>query len=465
MYYDVATSDITRLGLPANQSVRAEWGGKLILLALLLTVLEGAFRKWVVPGLPPARYLAYISKDVVILCAGLAGMHLTLPRYRRAASYLLAISVALILPSTLFNAAVNPAGISPVGMALSLRSYIVFPMCVFFAAGTIRSMRDIDRILVVIGILMIFVTWLGYVQYYLPIGHVLNRYETEGKDIAAIGGHARVTGTFSYITGMALFGVVGVWVGLCMLFTASSLFRRGFAVAVILAGVGCVTLTMSRGPVLFSVVIVGFSLLLLRRVKETVCVAAMLAVLIGVFVVFPPEQLKDKGIHKGLMARFEAGETGGQGVRYRIAYLLSGITTGLQHPLGVGLGAGQQGGNYVISGARNWGQGAPEGSLGRICYEVGWLGFLGAMIWKFAILRIMWVGFRSSKDPRIRALLAASLPAFAVMGLLNSWFMHTGAAFAWIIGTVSLGAIALEQQFLYRDVLQPGILPYGTTEN
>ena len=225
----------------SKPSAGRTWGGKLILLAFVLTILEGAVRKWVFPGPNPLRYLAYFSKDIVFVMAGIAGREKAGMIFRGRAQWVLGISALLILPFAVLN--FNNS--TPVGALLSLRAYVILPVCAYWAAGTIRSWRDVDRILAVVAILAVLVALLGLVQFRLPAGHVLNRYDVESAEITANYGHVRAVGTFSYIAGMASMAALAAWAGACLFLTAGGI-RRGLGVAAAVAGLVCGLVSMSR---------------------------------------------------------------------------------------------------------------------------------------------------------------------------------------------------------------------------
>jgi len=106
--------------------------------------------------------------------------------------------------------------------------------------------------------------------------------------------------------------------------------------------------------------------------------------------------------------------------------------------MGEGLGVGQVGGNFISTGKASWG-GGYETELGRVAFEVGVLGLIGVFLWRFAALREMWRRLSTSQDPKARALLAASMPLFAILAVNSMSFNHTASSFAWAIVALALG--------------------------
>jgi hypothetical protein len=404
-----------------------------------LVVFEGAFRKWVVPDSPSLRYLAYFAKEFVILFAGFAGLGVLSPRYKTIVGKLLVISVLLLAIPTLFNL----SSISAIGAVLSLRTFVLFPACAFFAAGLIRSLRDIDRMLLVFGVVTILLAGLGYVQFNLPADHVLNRYDMDIGHIATAAGHVRVTGTFSYITGMSLFCGLGCWVGLYFFLSSKEPTRTAWGVVVTSAALCCGLMTVSRGAMVFGLGTVVGSVALFRRAKPLAYfafVAMAVALLLGTS---DFEKGSQDGLWRPLVRRMKATQEREQqryGALGRLDYILQNVQGGLGLPLGKGLGITQRGSSYFAkTGA--WG-GGYEHEIGRILYEVGWPGLLAVMIWRVAVLYLIWSRLRSARDDRLRALLAVSLPLLALFSLEFNAFNHVGAAFFWLVATVALGAVS-----------------------
>ena len=210
-------------------------GTKLLILVFLLTIFEGALRKWVVSGSPLLRYGIYFSKDIVFACAALVSIQDS--RWtQRALMLYLPFSAATLLVPTL----VNFGNIQGVGLVLSVRAYLVLPFCAFIAAGCVRSTRDINAVILAVALSTIVVAGLGVMQFFLPSSHYLNRYETGAADSGHIveeAGHARVTGTFAFITGMGIMTGVGAWAGAYLFLSAPTKLRRLFAIGILAAGV------------------------------------------------------------------------------------------------------------------------------------------------------------------------------------------------------------------------------------
>ncbi len=287
------------------------WGGKLLLLVFVLTILEGAIRKWIFPGANSLRYLAYFSKDIVFVVAGIMGMRKAGAVFRDRASRVLGIGVLLILPF----AVLSFSNSTPIGAILSLRAYVILPVCAYWAAGTIKSWRDVDRILAVVSILAVLVALLGLVQFRLPPGHWLNRYDAEDAIVVAGYGHVRATGTFAYIGGMACMGVFAAWTGACLFLTGGGI-RRSLGLAAAVSGLICGLVSMSRSGVFPWLLILAIAPLCFGHRKELIYVGILSV--IGLWIVGGTDRdsNEEQGFYDVALKRFDNADT----TSHRIAY-------------------------------------------------------------------------------------------------------------------------------------------------
>jgi hypothetical protein len=416
-------------------------GGKWVLIVFLLTIFEGAIRKWLVPDSPTFRYSVYFSKDVAFVCAALAGLAHAQSKLKLVGALWVVSFIALLVP-TIVNIGNTPG----VGALLSVRAYLIVPMCAFLGAYTLRSLRDVDWIVSAVGVSTIAVAILGAVQFDLPQNHFLNSYEGSGEGVHIIAeyGHVRATGTFAFITGMAMMTGVGAWAGL-YLFLSGGLRKRLLGLAVLVAGLICSLTSMSRGGIVLYAMTIAGGIILFRRLKESALL--IMVGLIG-FWLFGGGSSADESVDPGLQGAVVQRFQGADSPVDRLSYILMNLQLGLTgDPLGRGLGRGQVGGNFAETGGRSWG-GGYESELGRIAFEVGILGWFGVVLWRITAVVQMGKLLLRAEDIRVRALLAASLPLFTMLAMNYMAFNHTGSSFAWAIFALALGAATLDRQRL-----------------
>jgi hypothetical protein len=111
-----------------------------------------------------------------------------------------------------------------------------------------------------------------------------------------------------------------------------------------------------------------------------------------------------------------------------------------EYPFGEGLGLGQPGGMYASYSVRA--SGGTEFEWGRIAFEVGVAGLLGALVIRAITALMCWRSLSASHEAPRRLVIAAALPFFAMMALGNMGFNHTGNSAAWAVMTTALGAVA-----------------------
>jgi hypothetical protein len=419
----------------ANWSALSVWSSaSLIAGVMLLTIFEGALRKWVFDSSDMLRYATYFSKDILFVVAGYLGWQ------RRPIcdlSWLAICAAMIILPS----AGPTMASLSPIGVLLSVRAYLIIPICAYLAASLIRGFADIERCALVVAIASIGVAALGLLQTRLSPNHFLNRYDTgtEGSSVVFKLGQVRAVGTFAYITGMGMMAGAAAWAGAVLALPTPG--RRPWIQAIgmggIAAGFVCSATSMSRtGLLLWGFTVVGACVLYFRPGQVLgLALAAMLAIPFlggddGGGEDFGGR--KEKSLTSGLMTRLEEGNVFSDRANYVWTNLILGLTN---DPLGAGLGQGQQGAGAT---ARN--RGGYESEFGRIAFEIGPIGLLAVLFMRLSTCRRLWQGLSRELDNSTRIVVAASIPYFVAMVFVGMAFNHTGSSFAWAIACLGLAA-------------------------
>jgi hypothetical protein len=175
-------------------------------VALVLVVLEGAIRKWLVPG---AQDLVYFAKDVVLLGA-YAGFWRSRERVRYRPPAMPALRLALVAGAVfgLFEI-FNPALPNLLVGILGWKAYFFYVPLLYVMPAAFDSDVELARFLRRYALLSIPVGLLALAQFLSPSSSALNTYarggEAEGGYVTTFGTSAfvRVTATFSYISGYA----------------------------------------------------------------------------------------------------------------------------------------------------------------------------------------------------------------------------------------------------------------------
>jgi hypothetical protein len=416
---------------PSATAGRKAW--LILLVALAMTVLEGAFRKWVFPGAGAMKYTMYFSKDIVFV-----GLLLLPERTRRSTA--MRVFEPWLLPGcvlvALGGALSSLSGFNLVGAVLTARAAIVLPLVAWLAVPRLAGL-PLRWVLWLLLACTIVNFALSVEQNRLPPGHILNRYSTDEEvNIVAEKSGVRATGTFSYITGLSIMSAVGVWTGIALMSLARNHWERGAGWTTLAAGFGCGLASISRGPIFIGLAMVGGCFLLSRdwrtKLARGLAVAIFCIVIAGVLGI----SATFSNLHEGWQDR----ETKTSGETEHRVFGPIGECLGVAQvaPLGVGFGVNQAGGYYA---AREYGQKfvTNDNQFPRMIMETGIVGLFGYLIiGTGAILALQAEKFTATRGLRT-VLLATQLFLLAIFytaGIFN----HTGAAFAWFIFAAVLAA-------------------------
>ena len=174
--------------------------------ALVLVLLEGAIRKWVLPG---ASDLVYFAKDFVLL-----GCYFGFYRQFEGTSLAslwpdLPVSIIQICGMLIVLSACNPNIGSFLAAILGLRGYMFYlPIC-FIIPHLFRTRQELLLNLSCYAIIALPICLLGFVQYKSDGFSVINTYagglSEYGASTFGVSDRIRITGTFSYLSGHVVF--------------------------------------------------------------------------------------------------------------------------------------------------------------------------------------------------------------------------------------------------------------------
>jgi hypothetical protein len=435
-----SSPSLIQRALVARPSAAEPWdpGISLLVGVLVLTILEGAARKWLFAEKPGLRYAVYFSKDALFLCAAYLGAR----RQQRFALPWFGLCAGLVILPSLFGTLAHS---NAVGIALSVRAYLIVPLCAFLCVPLVRSFADIERCAKIVALATLLMAPLGVIQYRLPPGHWLNRMDSGGEESLGVSnsGYVRASGTYAYLAGMTVMAGLGGWAGtlLALPLPGRRKTLRQFGFVVIGAALVCALVSMSRSALLvWGVCVVGAFALFWGMSRALIACIGVATVVVAVGLASPKEQLEatsgPDSITVGMMNRIRHSDTFSE----RLSMVLDELWLGVsQYTLGEGLGLGQPGGMYASYGARV--NGGTEFEWGRIAFEVGVAGLLGALLIRIVPGVICWRTLLVARDPVQRAIIATALPFFGIMALGNMAFNHTGNSAAWAVMTFALAAV------------------------
>ncbi|MDX2257895.1 MAG: hypothetical protein NW205_03160 [Hyphomicrobiaceae bacterium] len=412
----------------------------LIAFVLLMT-FDGAIRKW---GLPGAQQVIFILKDVLLL--GLLGYALTSGVKRLAPSAMPAhVQVAM---AAYFGWVVvqgfNPHLPNFAVALLGMKAHLLYAALIVLMPIATRSLADVGRILAVFyPILVLPPLVIGIAQVFSPADSILNRQIGEDLEAIAYFGEAglvRVTGTFSYISGMAAFLCVAALVGVWLVLSGV----RSLLV-IILVALTIGTLPMSGSRAVLTIVVAGAGLMLAAALAAGVLSlgrATMMAAVAGLAVIL--SGLYFDSIWQALWQRFSDNADEGQ-TRVVTAFGNAFDYFEVAGPLGFGTGAANLGAPALVPGVTpfSW---LPVGTqfeeeAGRIVLELGSIGWGLSMLLRIAILAWVLQLVVSGRSRAIRLVGILALP-FAALALYQGQGVfaatYQAVAFWFVVAVVAM---------------------------
>ncbi|HSS47968.1 MAG TPA: hypothetical protein VLX28_03380 [Thermoanaerobaculia bacterium] len=345
---------------------------------MILLVLEGAIRKWLLPG---SQDLVYFAKDVLFLGAYLGFLQSPVrSRLRYPQAPALYSGLALGAGIGLFEV-FNPRLPNFLVGFLGFKAYFLYVPLLFVVPAVFPDDRALAHFLKRYVLVAFPVGLLSMAQFFSPPGSVLNTYaqSTEIGSISTFGSSkfVRTTGTFSYISGYTSYLLAMTILILMILTTTRWRFKRNLTVY---AALGMTVLGMlmsgSRGPIfLLALIFPLYWWLAVVREKQSGRTFVRLLLGLGLLVA----GLSSAG--EEAVTAFSQRAAGSQDVASRLYSPFLSPLNMLPYAgaLGYGIGATHQAASVLTRGteAGSWlGNVAPESESGRIMLELGPLGFL-----------------------------------------------------------------------------------------
>lgn len=421
---------------------------------LVLLVLEGAIRKWLLPG---HQQLVYLAKDV-FFAAIVAGYLMTRNRARRVR--VPAVVVIPLLGCAIWGAleVFNPKLPSVLVGVFGWKAYFWYAPLLWVVPAAFRDLRDLDRFLRRYALIALPMMALAVLQFRSPVTSALNRYawgENEGLGgIATFGAQsaARVTGTFTYISGFTTY-LVAIGVILLVVLGADGFRMRGNWkewAAFLSLPIG-IFASGSRGPLVLLAGILPLFFLLARR-GVGARAGALLRLVAGTAVA---AALTSYVAMPALEAFVLRATTTGENVTLRVLDPFLGPFQVLDDIdfFGFGIGATHQAASALVPGMLpgSWLEGVvAEAESTRVMIETGPLGFLLHFTYRIALLAVVFGASARARfqRPRVVALgcgffLLSQLPGAIVFNV------YAGVYF-WFIAGVALLAAAQDREAVER---------------
>jgi len=366
----------------------------LVLVFVLLVIVEGAIRKWLLPEFSTG---VFVFKDIVLLLAFGAYIGLRHSRFPRSLDVVVWPVWAVLVLGYAAMAAFSFESL------VGLRYYLAPLPLIVLVPELLRDTRDLERIATWGVAISVPIGVLATLQYVSPLDSPLNTYAWGSEGVASFGveeeglfsslERPRVTGTFSYISTYASF-LTAVWLlGWLALLHATSARFRGFAAAALVLILFNMGMNGSRALLVIALVTgLPFALMFLARIgaiwSQWLAVGLFLLALLAGATVFEPFALT--------AARGDEEE----GLERIVGALLGPLST-LSSVNWLGEGIGTTFGGYEQIG-RVGGEGFDEVNVDRVGIELGVLGYALMLLIKVSMLLRALVVYRRATNVRLR---------------------------------------------------------------
>jgi len=420
-------------------------------LFLLLLIYDGALRKWM---LPSVEAILFIAKDALLL--GLLFYALFNRPRQINVSMQPAVRALFLLYAAWVLLEMGNLNLPSVLVGIwGLKAHLLYASLILLLPLAFNNLDDVLRWLVKIyPWLVVPVCTLAFVQLALPANSFINQQVSGGMDMISYFGKTnlvRVTGTFSYITGMATFvqATTVLGMGLFIGGARSRLFLvgLGFALAALPA-------TGSRGVI--AVVAASVIIMLLAALTSRLIGSRMTVRIVVVIAVLGAISLQTQdAVWVALQQRAEsASESHGDIVRVFTAFTNAFSYFDVAGFFGFGSGSANLGAPALVKDVVpfSW---LPVGNQfeeesGRIVLELGMFGWLFSLAMRVALF--FW-SVKLAMKGRTRTVRVAAVLALPVMAMGmyvgNGVFAPpVGATYYWFC--VALLAMA---QYEHRQAL------------
>lgn len=422
---------------------------------LLLVVIEGALRKWV---LPQASELIYFLKDFVLVGAYIR-YYGTLVFQRKLAIKNSLVNVMCFLAAgwCIFQA-FNPSLGSPIVGIFGFKAYFFYTPLMWILVDVFESESELYQFLRWHLLLIFPVGILGIFQFFSPPSSPINSY---APGLEAIGGvatfskFARITGSFAYINNYALYLIVCFGLLIPFLSINQSRWWKLATIGEIFIVVVNLAMTGSRNPVISSVLFLccylGANFITnpsraLRLFRQFLPIAIIVS--IAAFIWFKPAIdafWNRASSNTDVSHRIENTFT--EPLRFFEYKDIDGYGTGATHGATQTLRnvLGLPPGETIATGF--------EAEMGRIALDLGPIGFTLWYGFRVIIIFALWQVFWQLQRPFLKnlAIAACLIQAIQIVGQVVT--LHTFSVYYWFLSSFIFLLPKLERrENFYRDL-------------
>jgi hypothetical protein len=425
-------------------------------VAFVALLFEGAVRKWL---LPQGQELAYFLKDVFLVGAYIRFFLAPDPELR---GYRLRIPGALILAlcAVVSLSALNPNIGSMILGAYGVKIYVFYIPLMFMMPFLFRTQDELKRNLLYYSWLGIPICLLGVLQWRSDTFSVMNTYaggmDEAGATTFGFGNKARITGTFSYLTGhttfVIFFGVLNL-----ILLSWKETRRKWLIIGVSLPLLGANAFMGGSRASLFAIALVAGGFVLASFGGKVATSRQFLMTLIVGFVIscagalymFAEAALYWETRYHASADSFEDRVFG---------HTFSAVSLGLKEGGIGGFGIGTT--HPATEAIRRVLKIAPpkrrapvfDHEMGQVMVELGIFGFVAWYVLRIMLLFLAWSAFRQAPPGPLRSIALATVLVYCPYFLMSVVLNHT-ANFL-IFGMLGLTMLPFLEPSVQRRVVR-----------
>lgn len=411
-------------------------------VAFVAVLIEGAIRKWI---LPSGEELVYFLKDVFLFGAYLKFFFSPDPEMR---AYRLRVPGGLIflLCTAVAFSALNPNIGSTLLGFYGLKIYFMYVPMVFMMPYLFRNQQEMLKQMTWYAFLAIPVCMLGFLQYTSDRFSVINTFASGMSETGAVGfgvgDRARVTGTFSYITGHTTFVIIFFALVLALLSLRESRWKPVHLFLVLPLLVGNALMNGARASIVtMAFVAAGFALGALsgrlatsRNFLMTLMAGAVLA--LGGATYFFADAL----LYWGTRFNYAGDTMVGRTVDHPMAALSLALKEGGAFGFGIGTAHPATAAirtKLAILPMKN--KVTPlDNEMGQIMAELGVFGFFGWYGLRLLLVVLAWKSYQLAPPGIIRALCLAILLISGPFLIMSVVYNHTASFFIFALSGFAL---------------------------
>lgn len=223
---------------------------RLFAISLLWLLLEGIFRKWLLPSLTVQLFaIKYVLFTLIYI---IFFVHYPfIPKTKKPFQFFILL-FTVYCGFQLFN---NPFNAPALVTAFGYINYLFFIPLLLIVPYYFSSIEKIERFIKILAWVSLPIFILGAVQYFLPDDHVLNHFANDDQKINRVSTFTRSMSVFTFVKIYTVYLLITITIFYAYIFY---LLKKGrnilFYVFLIIFGILNIFMTGSRLPVVLSLV-------------------------------------------------------------------------------------------------------------------------------------------------------------------------------------------------------------------